>query len=49
MGTTTREFDWREVVEKLDDDNRHQESLYPVVYVFSNSVKRRDSGPSGAA
>ena len=34
---------WREIVEKADDKNRHYESLYPVVYVFSNGRTFRDS------
>jgi hypothetical protein len=38
-------FNWRDIVEKFDDENRHQNNLYPVVYVFSNEATRRDSGP----
>lgn len=41
--SSTRSF--REIVEKLDDPNRHRDSLYPVVYVFSNNRQFRDSGP----
>ncbi len=43
---TSRTFSWREQVERIDDKNRHRESLYPVVYIFSNGKKRRDSGPN---
>lgn len=39
-------FNWRDIVEKFDDENRHVDSLYPVVYFFSNDAKRRDSGPN---
>ncbi len=45
--TTTRTFSFREVVEKLDGPDRHKDSLYPVVYTFSNNKTRRDSGPTG--
>ena len=39
------QFSWREIVEKADDDNRHIESLFPVVYLVSGGRKFRDSGP----
>lgn len=44
--TTTRDFSWREIVERNDDEDRHKDSLYPVVYKFSSGRKMRDSGPS---
>lgn len=37
---------WREIVEKADGPGRHEESLYPIVYNFSNGAKRKDSGPA---
>ncbi len=40
-----RTFSWTEVVEAADDKNRLIDSLYPVVYIFSNGRLRRDSGP----
>lgn len=40
-----RTFNWRDIVEKADDQNRHRDSLYPVVYIFSSGAVRRDSGP----
>lgn len=40
--TTTRS--WREIVLKADGEF-HRESLYPIVYTFSNGAQRRDSGP----
>lgn len=46
MGTTTREFSWRDLVEKADGETRHLESLYPVVYYWSSGRKHRDSGPA---
>ena len=36
---------WREIVEKADDKDRHQDSLYPIVYEFSDGITKRDSGP----
>ncbi len=42
--STSSQFEWREVVEKADDDDRHVNNLYPVVYIF-NGRKFRDSGP----
>lgn len=36
---------WREIVEKADDEDRHKDSLYPVVYKVSGSREFRDSGP----
>lgn len=44
--TTSRDFSWREVVEKVDGDDRHKESLYPKVYYFTGGRDRRDSGPA---
>lgn len=44
MTTTTKS--WREMVEKADDEDRHRESLYPVVYEFGGRVRKRDSGPN---
>ncbi len=41
-----RTFQWRDVVESFDNEDRHRDSLYPVVYIFSNGKVRRDSGPS---
>lgn len=38
---------WRELVEKYDDEDRHKDSLYPVVYHMSGGRDFRDSGPSG--
>jgi hypothetical protein len=46
MGTTSRTFSWREVVEKIDDEDRHKNNLYPVVWKFSNGQVKRDSGPT---
>ena len=46
MGTTTREIDWRALVESVDGQDRHQDSLYPVVYIFSNAAKKKDTGPA---
>ena len=46
MGTTTRVFNWRELVEAIDDENRQIESLYPIVYIFSGESKKRDKGPN---
>lgn len=43
--TTSRTVSWREFVEGIDDENRHRDSLYPVVYKFSGGVEKRDSGP----
>ena len=43
--TTETTINWRELVERVDDDNRHRDNLYPVVYIFSNGRMRRDSGP----
>ena len=37
---------WRELVEQVDDDKRHVDSLYPVVYNFSSGKTKRDSGPT---
>ena len=37
---------WREIVEKFDDENRHRDSLYPVVYTFGSGRQFRDSGPT---
>ncbi len=45
--STSSTKSWRELVEEVDDENRHRDSLYPIVYIFSNSRVRRDSGPSG--
>ena len=45
MGTTTREIDWRELVQKAEGERYWVESLYPVVYVFTGKARRRDSGP----
>ncbi len=45
--SSSTEFSWREIVEKADDDNRHQDSLFPVVYITSGGRKFRDSGPNG--
>jgi len=45
--TTATTRSWRELVEKVDDENRHRDSLYPYVYEFSNGEKKRDSGPNG--
>ena len=33
-------------VEKVDGPGRQKESLYPVVYVFSGNVQKRDTGPN---
>lgn len=41
--TTTRQ--WRDIVAKADDDNRHRDSLYPIAYKFTNRTFR-DSGPT---
>jgi len=38
-------FSWREIVEKAEGPNFHKESLYPIVYIFSNGRVRRDTGP----
>ncbi|MDH5451740.1 MAG: hypothetical protein OEX14_00155 [Paracoccaceae bacterium] len=43
--TSTKTFNWREEVEKIDGPNRHTDSLYPIVYTFSGARPRRDSGP----
>lgn len=43
--STSSQHSWRELVETFDDKQRHIDSLYPIVYVFSNGRKRRDSGP----
>ena len=37
---------WRELVERIDDEDRHIDSLYPYVYFFSGGRKLRDSGPT---
>jgi hypothetical protein len=37
---------WREIVEKADGPGRHEESLYPKVYTFSNGRTFKDSGPN---
>ena len=42
--TTTR--DWRELVENADNEQRHNDNLYPVVYTFRNGRQFRDSGPT---
>lgn len=42
---TTSQISWRELVEALDDKDRHRDSLYPIVYKFSEDVEKRDSGP----
>ena len=44
--STSRDFSWREVVEKADGPERHKESLYPNVYEFTGGRTRRDSGPT---
>jgi len=44
--TTSSTKSWKELVEEADDENRHIDSLYPVVYKFSNGKVRRDSGPT---
>lgn len=44
--STSSQMDWRELVEKADDDNRHRDSLYPIVYRFSSGKVMRDSGPN---
>ena len=43
--STSRDFSWREIVERNDEPNRHKNNLYPEVYFFSNKRPRRDSGP----
>ena len=43
--SSSSQFSWREIVEKADDDNRHIDSLYPVVYIMLSGRKFRDSGP----
>lgn len=43
----TKEINWLALVERVDDDNRQQDSLYPVVYFFSMGKTKRDSGPDG--
>lgn len=45
MSESVRTFSWREVVESVDGEKFHVDSLYPVVYEFSNGRKFRDSGP----
>lgn len=44
--TTSRDFSFREIVEKIDGPERHKESLYPIVYEFTGNRPRRDSGPT---
>ena len=44
--STSSQMDWREMVERADNDDRHRDSLYPVVYIFSNGKVMRDSGPN---
>lgn len=44
--TTSRDFSFRELVEKIDGPDRHRDNLYPEVYQFSGGKPRRDSGPS---
>ena len=46
MANNSTTFNWRDVVERFDGDNRHNDSLYPVVYHFSSGATRRDSGPT---
>lgn len=36
---------WREFVEKVDGEDRHKDSLYPVVYKVTGGREFRDSGP----
>lgn len=43
--STSSQKDWREVVEEADNDDRHRDSLYPIVYRFSSGKVMRDSGP----
>ena len=43
--STSSTINWKQLVERVDNDDRHRDSLYPVVYVFSNNRVRRDSGP----
>ncbi len=44
--STDSQMTWREMVERADNDDRHRDSLYPVVYVMSNGKVFRDSGPN---
>ncbi len=41
---TTRNFSWREFVEKIDGPTRNFESNHPVVYRFGDTVLKRDKG-----
>ena len=43
--TTTREINWRDLVQKVEGERYWLENLYPVVYIFSGQERRRDSGP----
>lgn len=36
----------REIVEEIDGPERHDQSLYPVVYTFSGNRRFKDSGPN---
>lgn len=44
--STSRNFDWREVVEKNDGPERHRDSLYPEAYRFAQIKPKRDTGPN---
>lgn len=44
MSTSTSRS-WRELVEEIDDKDRNEKTLHPVVYFFSNGVLKKDSGP----
>ena len=44
--TSSSTRNWREIVEKADDKQRHKDNLYPVVYIMQNGRKFRDSGPT---
>lgn len=43
--TTMTTKQWRDIVEKHDDENRHRDSLYPIAYEFGDERTFRDSGP----
>lgn len=44
----TRDINWREFVKRHDGESFDYESLFPIVYEWSNGRTFRDSGPTGA-